>query len=96
MKRIIFILTLFIFAFTIKAQESDFKSIPSDYFTSQSSFSLKKGEGRYSNTWVFFNDFQLGVTDYESMCGYAFYSFSKNNGGVYIPYLGIKLPFKLF
>jgi hypothetical protein len=37
------------------------------YFFSPSSYGLKKGEGYYQNTWVFFNQVSYGVTDNFSM-----------------------------
>ncbi|WP_370089193.1 hypothetical protein [Ekhidna sp.] len=35
----------------------------SNYFASTSAYGLKKGEGFYQNTWIFFNNFSYGVTD---------------------------------
>lgn len=37
------------------------------YFFSPSSYGLKKGQGYYQNTWVFFNQLSYGVTDNFSM-----------------------------
>ncbi|MEQ8905732.1 hypothetical protein [Ekhidna sp.] len=34
-----------------------------NYFASASAYGLKKGEGFYQNTWIFFNNFSYGVTD---------------------------------
>jgi len=43
-----------------------YRDYPSRYFLGTSSYNLRKGEGYYANTWIFFNEFNYGITDYFS------------------------------
>ncbi len=42
---------------------SQYRSYPSKYFLGTSGYNLKKGEGYYGNTWIFFNEINYGITD---------------------------------
>jgi len=63
MKRILFAALLSI-VLTLNAQteQSEYAFTPGDYFFASSSYSLQKNQARYSNTLIFFNDFQYGIT----------------------------------
>ncbi len=39
------------------------------YFFSPNAYNLKKGEGYYQNSWIFYNQISIGVTDHFSMGG---------------------------
>jgi hypothetical protein len=39
----------------------------SKYFFAQNGYGVKKGEGYYSNVWIFFNEFTYGVSDHFSI-----------------------------
>ncbi len=64
MKKLVLISFLFFYAGLIAQDTGDeYQFTPSDYFITQSSFSLPKGVGRYSNSWILFNDFHYGITN---------------------------------
>ena len=69
MKTLLTFLTVVFIAFgPLHGQESkDFSMMPSNYFVGNSSYSLKKGQAYYANTWLFFNDFYYGITDHISV-----------------------------
>ncbi len=63
-----FLTVVFIASGPLHGQESkDFSMMPSNYFVGNSSYSLKKGQVYYANTWLFFNDFYYGITDHISV-----------------------------
>ncbi len=44
-----------------------YKDYPSRYFMGTSGYNLKKGEGYYANTMLFYNEFNYGLSNYFSM-----------------------------
>lgn len=50
-------------------EENDKKyySYSSRYFICISGYNLNKGEAYYANTWIFYNDFNFGITDHFSV-----------------------------
>ncbi len=62
-KSLSFSIVFLLLQFAYTQNESEYTMIPSNYHVGNSSYSLKKGQGYYANTWIFFNDFYYGVTD---------------------------------
>lgn len=52
----------------VKSKDSKgLKDYPSRYFLGTSGYNLKKGEGYYANSMLFFNEFNYGLSDYFSI-----------------------------
>jgi len=52
-----------------KSNKYQYRDNRSKYFVTSSAYNLKKGEGYYSNTWIFFNEVNYGLTDNFSIGG---------------------------